>query len=251
MRSRHHRLQALVTATLLAAVSLPFCNAVTLRAKTIHPRLRLSSAPHTSGVTGRSLLTLPAGQMVVLHVPPNEEHSEPNAPVLVGDPADTDDDGEIVEFSQVQSYRTPEERTVHLTAYNCAAFAFADLPGFRLDDWIEPVASEATFYLVPAEIVLNSYFDQTGEIAIPIGDIEPPADLKTADCRIGDVIAFVAQVGEQTEYVHFGKVEIRDGIMLVVSKVGKGPIIRARLRNYLAEYQGQVNSLRFYRRKTP
>ena len=37
--------------------------------------------------------------------------------------------------------------------------------------------------------------------------------------------------------------------LFVVSKVGKGPIVRARLRNYLAEYQGQVNLLRFYRRK--
>lgn len=249
MSIRQHRLQSGVVALLLVAVTLPFWISRTSRAKTIHPRIRLSSAPHTSGVTGRSMLTLPAGQMVVLHVPPNEEEPVTNAPVLIGDPSDSEDDGEIVEFSQVQNFRTPDERDVHLSAYNCAAFAFADLPGFRLDDWIEPSASEATFYQVPAEIVLNSYFDITAKIAISPGDLEPPADLQQADCRSGDVIAFIADVGEQSEYVHFGKLEFRDGIMLVVSKVGKGPIVRARLRNYLAEYQGQFNTLRFYRRK--
>ncbi|GAB5402464.1 MAG: hypothetical protein Aurels2KO_06950 [Aureliella sp.] len=193
-------------------------------------RYAIGSVRTHAGITGRSVIELPAGLCVVLHFPPSSQPTDKPP-------------GKIILKKDVAQYDEPLAVYGDRSTFNCASFALAGLLDLSADDWIEPLARSDTLYTVPAEIVLNSYCDLQEELIA--GEVDWSTLATTQAIRDGDIFCYCQSAAGRTAFAHMGKIRKRENQNLLVSKFGMGPIVETTLRTCGEEFG--FETLRIYR----
>lgn len=208
-------------------------------------RQRIDAVNTNRGLTGRSVLFLPAGPCVMLHYPPIEPLQldlEQLFPVEATAHCNVVASDELGEYWQAAiAVRAGNE-----TMFNCATFALGEVLDLKADDWVSPVPTAETRYSVPAQVILDSYFDLVASYA---GDeLEQLPDV-VAGCQAGDIVCFSLSSDDQIAHAHMGKLVDWHGRLLLVSKLGEGPIVRTTVAACARAYAGQFTQIQVYRRK--
>jgi hypothetical protein len=230
-------------ALLIAALSLTFGCSTSSDVELEH--FKLDSVELERGLTGRFAMMLPAGPCVVLRRPPVANNLVDIAEILAGDPEDPEDDGEVHREATDSYWRrmTPSHET-SLSTFNCCTYAVGDVVRLSVNDWLEPKADSNTFFKVPIEIVLDSYFRMVTTRPSPIDWNTLQRDKTLLD---GDVVCFVNQQG-QPNFIHVGRILKQDARNWMVSKLGNGPVVRATLQSTANAYLGEFTDVRIYRK---
>ncbi len=179
-------------------------------------RYPIGSVRTHAGVTGRSIIELPAGLCVFMHFPPT---IQPTGKLI----------GKIIQPPDAHQIDEPLASFGDASTFNCASFALGSLLDLGPDVWIEPIARSDTFYTVPAEVVLNSYCDMTLEIELDNINWE---ELATDPAlRKGDIVGYAKSIGGRVAFTHMGKIRKTAGRNLLISKLGTGPIVESSLED--------------------
>jgi len=198
------------------------------------------------GVTGRSILTCPTGDCIILHYPPAAVKPNDLSQFLAGDPDTPDDDGELYSDPSGRWCQAGESYTA-LNSFNCCTFAVGDVVGLTPDDWISPTRNGDTYFTLPMQVILDSYFERIQVYKYPIADwavLESDPQL-----RAGDVICLMNVRSDWLAYAHAGRICKKNGKNWVISKFGAGPIVKTTLEAIGREYAHISNEIRIYRAK--
>ncbi|MCA9126026.1 MAG: hypothetical protein KDB22_03035 [Planctomycetales bacterium] len=178
-------------------------------------RVSLPSVRGTHGLTGRSMIYLPAGPCIVLRYPPLTPPAydmEGYRTLTSKDPSSTD---------RLLAYGS-------LSTFNCATYAFGEVLDLQPDEWIEPLARLDTFYSIPAQVVLDSFYDLVANHQIE--QLDWSTLEQDQGFRDGDVIVYSKLVHGKEMIVHLGKIARQDSINKLHSKLGNGPIAESSLQ---------------------
>ena len=117
--------------------------------------------------------------------------------------------------------------------------------GLTINDWIKPTADGDTYYTVPMQVILDSYFDRIMIHRRPIRDWEAIA----TDTRLqaNDVVCFVDTGNTLPAFAHAGKVSKKDG--RTCWSASSGPIIRSTIKAMAVEYSKTFDQIWIYRAK--
>ena len=204
--------------------------------------MRMMPVRFASGIAGRSIVPLAAGECVVLHVPPRYLRQ-----------ADLENDlkgGIVLETDKLEIHREPADSRWHvpesdlsqLSTFNCATYALGDAAGFTKSDWLELRSTSWTKGLNPTSLALTSHFDLIASFSWST-DLPPSmeADMLTP----GDVVVFVTPQG----YCHLGKVQASEAGNILVSKLGAGPLVGGSISATANFYAKQVTAIEIYHRR--
>lgn len=196
----------------------------------------LPSIRTDAGMTGRSALTLATGLCVLQHFPPFPDQSPELGELDRPSPHDIDAGKSAMRLLPYG----------HVTTFNCATFALADELDLKPTDWVEPFARAATFYTDPAQIALDSRYDQIVEFHYR----EQDQDAMVGDGRVqsGDVICYRRTLDERKVIVHMGRLVRAEEGWLVYSKLGIGPIVVTSVEFGAEHFEGPLISI--YRPKS-
>ena len=247
---RQRRAIGLPTLTLVCVVASAGCYStsdVEATSQTSLPVRSLESIRTWRGLTGRSILTLPAGDCPVLHYPPGEaDHTGVND-LLAGDPTTDADNGFIYRPPVSSRWYVPPDDDEYLSTFNCCTYAVGDRLQLTTRDWIEPYASGATRYIVPFQVVIDSYYRDVKQW--PSLEPDQLASLeRDTDLAAGDVICFMDS-NPRAPYVHVGLIVKHGDQNWMRSKFGTGPIIEATIAATAKHYAVQFDSIKVYRPK--
>lgn len=251
--------QRLTVGILLAAVLCPGCGDAGIPPPPAPlERYHISPVPTPSGLVGRSVIECPAGPCIVLHFPPtglkpeeSREMQEFVARLLTGDPATSEDDGELFCDQQGRWCQGTDDEVIQST-FNCCTFAVGDVLGLTTDDWIMPLKYGLADNTLPMQVVLDSYFEsvrhfRVEDVAFDWTRIELDAELRQTD-----VVCFVQTVltnGVSTRFVHAGRIWKHEGRNWLVSKIGDGPILVTPIETLAREYVGDFDIIQIHRVK--
>lgn len=197
------------------------------------------------GITGRSVLTCAAGDCIVLHYPPLPVAKDNLRNMLELDPDTPADEVELCEESWEEWY-APSPLGVTLNTFNCCTFAVADVVGLTRNDWVRPSATGDTYYTVPMQVILESYFHPVRTYhgpVIPWGIVEEDDQL-----REDDVLCYTRTDLPAIQFAHVGKIVKVDGRNRLLSKYGSGPIVRTSLELLGNVLVGEFDEIQVYRR---
>lgn len=209
---------------------------------------RMDSLHSLRGITGRSMAMLPTGLCIVMHYPPSAAPAISNDTFLLGDPATPDDDGAVVTTHRGYWEGKVSDSQNDQTRFNCVTFALGETLGLTSRDWIEPLARVETAYSMPAQVILDSYYER---IAAYSGESPDWGEIET-DTRLTDEDVFcyvLEQDGRPKLFAHMGKIQLWNGKHMLVSKLGYGPIVRCTLKSCGDAYAGQFTTLQVYRKR--
>jgi hypothetical protein len=180
----------------------------------------LPSTRSAYGLTGRTLLHCPAGDCVLLHYPRHRVIEDDLSTLLVGDPSTTTDDGEELApgtdaWCDPNSYST----------FNCCTYAVGDVVGLRRTDWVAPGADSDTGRLVPMEVLLNSFYTLRQAVPVPQQRWAEPEWRESL--QDNDVICLINRRRDSRSIIHTGRVSTQGGRTWMLSKLGRGIIVRA------------------------
>lgn len=211
-------------------------------------RIRLDSVAGDLdvGLVGRSLMLLPAGECVIFSY----------APTAVND--DYPQLQQFLESGRGKKHQDPPgtywgDRQLHpqtLSTFNCATYAVGEEIGLTERDWLSTDPTGASFYSVPLEVVLNSYYRPVVTVDGPDADRGEGISQLLSAAQSKDVVCFYEATDATPLIVHVGKIQATDGQLWVISKLGNGPIVRASLKDTIEFYrhEGAVHQLKLYRK---
>lgn len=205
-------------------------------------RVWLEPVPSVIGLTGRSVMSCPAGKCVVLHFPPVDLKEEDAVEILTDDPS--------VAASEVELYHDPSGRWCQddphavTNTFNCCTYAVGDVVGLTTDDWISPEPTGATCYTVPMQVILDSYFWRVRAYQRPFEHVAVDPTL-----HADDVLCFASTGGPVLTFCHAGRICKKDGENWIISKFGSGPLVRTTIRAAVVEYDDYFDEIWVYRAK--
>jgi len=209
-------------------------------------RVWLEPVRTLAGITGRSVLECPAGSCIILHYPPLHVDLGDLRGFLEESAQTTD---EVAEIYSDPANRWSWAETAYRTnnTFNCCTYAVGDVVGLTTDDWVAPSASGDTYYTVPMQIILDSYFDQIRTYRDPSNGWEEV--VLDTHLREEDVLCCVSTEGRRPDFAHAGRICKKNGTNWLLSKFGSGPIVRSTLRKVASEYDGLFDQIWVYRAK--
>lgn len=205
------------------------------------PRQELPSIRTEAGIAARSLLSLPSGPCVVLHYPPTDAEDVDLGetwPVSMEDGLEVDSNFALLPYS-------------HFTTFNCVTFALADLLQLGPNDWVEPEQRDATFFINATELALQSCCELV--TCSDLVDIQSENWAFERDLQHGDIVCYTKADGREkdreaaSKIVHMGRVQVVEGKVQLLSKLGSGPIVGSTIE-YLSR-SFDCNGISVYRPK--
>ncbi len=203
----------------------------------------LAPVPTPLGISGRKLLRFPRGECIVLR-PPIKLVSEEEKGQYLG----TDEETELVRhvLPPGSRWRIEPNRPEDLTTFNCATFAVGDVIGLSRADFVTPQAVSFTNMQNPAHILLQEFFDCLA--TYPMAEIKWHELDHLESLRDNDVVVFATH-GSSEEYVHLGRIVKWQGGNRMLSKMGRGPIVRGTIQRTAQAYEGRFDEIQIYRRR--
>jgi hypothetical protein len=105
---------------------------------------------------------------------------------------------------------------------------------------------DSTDYTVPMQVLLDSYFQPIRRV--PVADVDWDALESDSSFTDGDVFCFVYSRGTHQEFTHVGKILPKQGKNWLVSKLGRGPVVRTTLQSMADFFEGEFEEIQVYRR---
>ncbi|WP_145385014.1 hypothetical protein [Stieleria neptunia] len=203
----------------------------------------LPPIPTPIGYSGRRLFRFPGGECVVLR-PPIELVSEEEQQRYRG----TDAESELVRevLPPDSRWRVAPHRPEDESTFNCATFAIGDVIGLSRADFLITQAVSCTNNQNPAHVLLQEYFYSLA--TYPLAGIEWDELDRLESLGDNDVVVFAIH-GSNDEYVHLGKIAKWRGRNQMVSKMGRGPIVRGTIQRTAQAYAGKFDEIQIYRRR--
>ncbi len=193
----------------------------------------LPSVHTKQGLTGRTLLPLPAGPCVIFHFSPADEAVEVGSGMA------------RISLEQLSDSERRLVARADTSTFNCATFALCESVPLTARDWVDPIRRLDTYYTNPALAILDSYFEQVGGYALPVTDW---TSLDSADAiQDRDVVCFVSAQADQELITHLAKVHKQDGRNWLFSKLGGGPVVKSGFEPLMRTFGG--NHILVYRPK--
>lgn len=209
------------------------------------PQLRRMDSIQTGrGLVGRSVISCPAGECIILHYPLRPLTEEQRSDYVN---TRTMREGRLAETVSPLWSPASSFGSVNGT-FNCCTYAVGDVLGLSSSDWLAPNASGDTEDTVPMQIVLDSYYSVVRSYPGPKIDWESIQE--DGDLRDDDVLCFVNTSAAKDEYAHVGRIRKRDSANWLVSKLGVGPIVESPIEATGSDFAGQFNDVRIYRRNS-
>ncbi|KAA5546172.1 hypothetical protein FYK55_04560 [Roseiconus nitratireducens] len=203
----------------------------------------LAPIPTPIGVSGRRLFRFGEDECVVIR-PPVELVGEVERQQYLGADEETDLVRQVL--SPGNRWHTDPSRPEEQTTFNCASFAIGDVIGLSRADFINPRAVAFTNMQNPARVLLQEYFYRLE--TYPLAAVEWD-ELDTLESLGDDDVVVFATHGKDDEYVHLGKIAKVHGRNRMVSKMGRGPIVRGTIQRTAQEYEGRFDEIQIYRRR--
>lgn len=209
------------------------------------PERRIGPATHPwYGIeVPRTVLSCPAGDCILLHVPVRKEY-QPDAMIdlLAGNPETAEDDGEIVgDAGQGWAITSPSQ----LCQFNCCAYAVGDVIGLGPTDWLCGDVNPTTDATNPMQVVLDSYYERVAEFDPPFASSAISAFAASPLLRDDDVVCLAGSRGP--EYPHAARVRRRQDRNWVVGKFGEDPILWTPLETVGREFESQFDRVWVFR----
>ena len=203
----------------------------------------LAPIPTPIGISGRRLFRFRGGECIVLR-PQIELLSEEEQQRYRG----TDEETELVRQVLLPGSRWHVEpnRPEELSTFNCATFAIGDVIGLSRADFLDPRAVSFTNMQNPAHVLLEEYFYCLA--TYPLAEIKWHELDKLESLSDNDVIVFATH-GLSREYVHLGRIAKWQGRNRMISKMGRGPIVRGTIQRTAQVYEGRFDEIQIYRRR--
>lgn len=193
------------------------------------------------GVTGRSVLSCPTGECIILHFPPAKVDNKGIEESLHHVPNVTSDDIELIVDANSRWCRLDDEGASAST-FNCCTYAVGDVAGLTPDDWVAPDSTGLTCYTVPMQIILDSYYTRVKVYLPPFDGIENDTAI-----RAEDVLCCVNTEGPLPTFCHAGRISTINGEHRLISKFGAGPLFRTSIKTVTQEYAGAFDEVWVYR----
>jgi hypothetical protein len=195
-----------------------------------------------NGIAGRSIVKLPTGDCVVMHVPPTFLTVEYLNALLPGESGSQVHGLTIYQEPADSPWHVPANDPSQLSTFNCAAYALGDASGLTKSDWLELRTASWTNGLNPSLQMLESHFQLVTTVTSP-AQTSRLVDL--GDLKPGDVLAFLAPQG----FSHFAKVRPSERGNILVSKLGGGPLVSGSIDDTIKHYASMVSSIQIYRQR--
>ncbi len=203
----------------------------------------LAPVPTQLGISGRRLFRLRHGECIVLR-PPIELMSDEEHQRYLG----TDEEADLVRHVlppdsvwYVEPNRLEEQST-----FNCATFAIGDVVGLSRADFLDPRAASFTNNQNPAYVLLQEFFRCLA--TYPVAEVNWDELDRLDSFKDDDVVVFATR-GSDEEYVHLGRIAKWEGRNRMISKMGRGPIVRGTIERTAQAYEGRFDEIRIYRRR--
>lgn len=250
MNGRRHLTTVLVLVTamlggwLLSLIShwaeLPVAHE-TRKANVTRTSLGLVRSPQ--GVTRLWVFQLPHSDCIV-HEPARKVVTfEDESNDYFGDP-DSPDDDLMPCLDPGERWRVSPNDPSDLSTFNCATFAIGETIGLTKTQWLEPIAVEWTRGRSSARVVLDNFYDLI--LTVPLEDGCWQSIESSPLVQHDDVIAFVSNQ-HADGFVHLGKIRKDSDSVVMVSKLGSGPIVEGSIRSSALRFRGEILETRIYR----
>lgn len=202
----------------------------------------LDPAPTPIGYSGRTSFRFSRGECIVLR-PPIELVGEDDWQLYNG----VDEEKGLVRhiLPVGDRWHVESNRPEQLTTFNCATFAIGEVIGLTRADYLNPQAASFLNGQNPAHILLQEFYSRYA--TYPLAGINWQQLDEIATLQENDVVVF-ATGGSDREYVHLGKITKWKGRNRMVSKMGRGPIVRGTIKTTAKIYEGRFNEIQIYRR---
>jgi len=205
------------------------------------------------------VIRCPAGDCILHHFPPTEtlvgiDGGDPTSPfyldnmlevLLNPDDGDTANNGVILPVPERWGGDDADEVT--LATFNCAAYAVGDLLDLHEGDWVDTASGPDTNETIPFKVVLDSYFKEC--LRIPAQDADWSQLANSAELHPNDLLCLLQQSAGKTEFGHVGRIRRHQDQNWLESKIGRGPIVLARLDSVAAAYATSFNTVLIFREK--
>ena len=222
-------------------------SALNVQHKTADPHASFDGTIVTArGLTGRTLLRLPAGSCYLMQFPVTVMSADQLSEDFSGDPATPEDDLQAYDEPVNSPWYVHKRSINRLTTFNCATYAIGDSIGLRQSDWLDTSAQLESNGINPVRVVLDSHYQQRDAISTK-GLNWKELDFND-DFQTGDIVSFV-DTTRNLDFVHLGKIQKVHGRNLLVSKLGDGPIVQGTIKQTASRYPRMFNEIRVYRRK--
>ena len=208
-----------------------------------YPKIKsLAPIPTPLGISGRRLFRFRSGDCLVLQ-PPVGNISDDDHKSYRG----TDETTDLVRLALPASspWHIDPNRPEEQTTFNCGTFAVGDVIGLTRTDFLDPRAVSITNYQNPAHVLLEQFFERVA--TFPVGEIDWQELDRLDSLRDDDVVVFATH-GSSDAYVHLGKIAKVNGSNRMVSKMGRGPIVRGTIQRTALVYEGRFDEVQIYRR---
>ena len=240
---RHFRSRRYMALAVIFFAALAVSSAIAGRQRKQLTPETLSPVPTSTGISGRRLFRFRRGECIVLR-PPIELVSEEEQQRY----GDTDDETGLVRevLPPDSRWRVASDRPEEQTTFNCATFAIGDVIGLSRADFLTPQAVSLTNMQNPAHILLEEFFYRV--TTVPLAEIKWQDLDRLKSLRDNDVVVF-ANHGSNEEYVHLGRIAKWQGRNRMISKMGRGPIVRGTIQRTAQAYEGRFDEIQIYRRR--
>lgn len=233
-----HRYAALA---MILVVMLPVISAIAGNHRKYPIVESMAPVPTPIGISGRTMFRFRDGECIVIR-PPVAFVSEEEQRRYRG----TDEETELVRHALPPGsrWRTNPNHPEEQSSFNCATFAIGEVVGLSRLDFLEPRAVSYTNMQNPAHVLLQEFFSCVG--TYPVAEVNQLDELESINDN--DVVVFASH-GIETEYIHLGKIAKANGSNWMVSKMGRGPIVRGTIQRTAQTYEGRFDEIRIYRRR--
>lgn len=240
---RPFRARRLAALAMIAFVLLAVNSTIAGRSRGHWTSESLAPVPTTIGISGRRVFRFRGGECVVLR-PPIDLVSEEEDQRYRG----TDEETELVRHTLPTDsrWRVDPNRPEELTTFNCATFAIGDAIGLSRADFLDPRSASFTNKQNPAHVLLQEFYQRLATYSLAEVNWSQLDQLESL--RDNDVVVFAIH-GTDEEYVHLGKIIKWQGHNRMLSKMGRGPIVRGTLQRTAQAYEGRFNEIQIYRRR--
>ncbi|MGB7326244.1 MAG: hypothetical protein WBD31_15325 [Rubripirellula sp.] len=212
--------------------------------KIVTNRFDIQTIRLEDAVVGRTLVSLPAGDLVILHFPLRVESEIPLAGYLDRDLGNDQDHLSLYDEPRDSPWYIPNNDLAALSTFNCAAYTLGHHLGLGRYDWLEPLPSPWAGNRSAVDTMLNQFYRSV--YVQEITEIDWAKWETDSGIREGDVVTF-HDANEAYEVSHIARVIRKDGLIQLVSKLGRGPLAIGTPERTVKYYQPNVTQMRVFR----
>lgn len=197
-------------------------------------------------IVRRSVIHLNAGECVLIEPPPQYLSLADIQKQLIGNPDSDQDNLELYRALPDSLWDiAPADRSDYST-FNCATFAIGENVGLGRNDWLEPLPTDWSHGISPAQVVLDEFYQLIATYSLQAdGLTQLDHSTRWID---GDVVVFFNE-RVAGGLLHFAKLETSGHGIRLVGKLGRGPIVRGTLTQTASRFQNEFTQVRVYRRR--